>query len=657
MEKQFKTERLEFLELLSETYPNILSVSNEIIKSKAVLSLPKPTEHFLSDIHGQYDTFLHILNSGSGIIKNKIELLFPNYSQSQKDQLATLIYYPKMKSSYLDKHENLSTDDYAQIIDDLIKITKLFTSKYTSEQIRNITLSEFFYIIEELLEHINNPETNLYYNNLIYTIIETGQTNLYIIQLCKLIQKLSVNQLHILGDIYDRDNGAIKVLDELLERPSVDFTWGNHDILYMGAASGNFACIANVIRNCCRYNTLSTIEDGYGISLRPLITFALKYYSDDPCLSFYPSRDEAIDNDDYDMKIISKIHKAITIIQFKLEANLLKKHPNYNNDNLRKIEFIDFDNYTVKLGEKHYKLTDENFPTVNKENPSELSLQEIEVMDKLVVSFTHSEKLQKHIRFLFSNGSMYLKYNGNLLFHGCIPTNDDTSFSTYTTDHNNKYSGKDFLDYCDKKVRKGYFSQKSYYDKSDSVDFFWFLWCCNLSPLYGKKNICTFERYFLSKDDASNFHEEKNEYYKFINDEKFCNKILNHFGLFDNNSKIINGHMPVKIKKGESPIKANGKLIVIDGGICKSYYNITGISGYTLVCNSNEMMLTAHEPFIGRENAIKTNKDIIHSTTYIEKYNSRLMTNDTDHGKNLILKMNDLYDLLYCYRIGLIKQK
>lgn len=658
METNYTNERIEYLKLLSKEYPNIISASNEIINLKAILELPKPTEHFLSDIHGQYDTFIHILNSGSGVIRNKIDLLFSNYNQEKKNELATLIYYPKLKTTYIEKNNLYTINDYKTVLFDLITIAKLFASKYTRATVKNLLDDNVSYIMQELLlTDDKTDEKKEYLDEIICAIIETDQTNHFIIELCILIQKLSVKQLHILGDIYDRGADATKIMDELLLRPQVDFTWGNHDILYMGAASGNYACIANVIRNACRYNTLSTLEEGYGISLRPLIAFALQYYEKDPCKSFYPSSDEASDNDDYDRKIISKIHKAITIIQLKLESFLSKKHPNYQNDNLRKIEFINFNNYTINLEEKEYNLIDKNFPTVNKDNPSKLSPAEHELMDKLASNFIHSEKLQKHVKFLLNNGAMYLKINGNLLFHGCIPTEKNGTFSTYTTDHNNKYSGKALLDYCDKKVRKAYYSKKDYYDKSDSVDFFWFLWCSNLSPIFGKKNICTFERYFLSKEDAKKFSEEKNDYYHFINDEKYCINLLKHFGLTNQSSRIINGHMPVNVKKGESPIKANGKLIVIDGGICKSYYNITGISGYTLVNNSNELMLTAHEPFIGKDIAIKTNKDIIHSSMIIEKYQRRLQNKNTDAGIELSNRINDLNELLNCYRLGMINQK
>lgn len=651
-------EYIEYLQLLSTSYPSISTASNEIIKLESLCHLPKPTEHFLSDIHGEYDTFIHILNSGSGVIRNRIDEIFPDYSEERKQTLATIIYYPKKKLTQLEKLNKLDEKYYIKLFSDLIDIARVSASKYPKSDVTKLINPDLQEIIEELLQsHNYTRNKEKYYQTIIDSIIMTNRADTFVIEISKLIQKLAVSHLHVLGDIFDRGNGACRIIDTLMYYHSVDITWGNHDILYIGAGAGNYACVANVIRNSCRYNHLSTIEDGYGISLRPLVTFAIRTYGDDECLSFIPSSEEANATDDYDLKVLAKMHKAITIIQFKLEGKLIQKHPNYQEDKLRKLDFINFDKNTIILNGQEYLLSDSNFPTINKKEPCKLTKAELEVIDKLSSAFSHSDKFQRHIKFLLSHGSMYLKYNNNLLFHGCIPTNENGKFTTYYDENGQSYQGKAFLDYCDKTVRAGYFSKVDYPEKKNNIDFFWFLWCCSLSPLYGKNDITTFERYFLDSESARKIKEVKNPYYQFINNEAYCHMILKHFGLNDSSSVIINGHMPVNMMKGESPVKANGKALIIDGGISKAYYHVTGISGYTLLFNSHGLTLTAHEPFNGTDEAINNCSDIVHSSSQITSHKNRLLVKHTDRGRVIQEKITALNNLLQCYYQGIITPK
>lgn len=649
---------LNYLKLLSISYPSISSAAAEIINLKAILNLPKGTEHFMSDIHGEFDAFVHILKSGSGVIKDKIKENLLDYSEEEQSLLATIIYYPKEKLDYIAKCGGLTNQFYHHTLSGLIEIARISASKYTRSKVRKLISKEFVYIIEELMQsHLFTLNKEEYYKEIINSIIDTGKANDFIEEMAILIQKLSVDHLHILGDIYDRGIGAFRIIELLKSLRSVDITWGNHDICYMGAASGNPACIANVIRTSCRYNHLSTIEDGYGISLRPLVTFALKTYGNDPCLEFIPTSDEAITIEDYDNEVIAKMHKAITIIEFKLEGQLISRHPNYNAEYLKKLEKINFRNYTYSSNGKNYHLIDTFFPTIDKYNPYKLTKEEEELVNKLVTSFKHCKKLQEHTDFLFSNGSMYLHYNDNLLFHGCIPTDENGEFLKYTDELGNSYSGKNYLDYCDHTLRLAYYGNNEDSNYNNALDFFYFLWCVASSPLYGKSDITTFERYFLSEGDRKNFPELKNHYYSYNEDETYCKKILKEFDVDEEKGAIINGHMPVKIKKGESPIKANGRLIIIDGGISKAYQKVTGIAGYTLVSNSYGFKLIAHEIFKSKEHAIEHNQDILHSTTIIHPNAKRRMIKETYNGKKIQQKVQELTALLACYRTGTIKSK
>ena len=651
-----KEKNLAYLKLLSESYPTIQSAATEIINLKAILNLPKGTEYFLSDIHGEYDAFTHLMNSASGVIKDKINEALPDVSEEEKNLLATIIYYPKEKLDYLQSKGKLNNEFYFKILNLLISVARLTCSKYTRSKVRKLISRDFVYIIEELLQQssIKLINTEDYYNEIILGIIQTDRAKEFIEEVSNLIKKSTLDHIHILGDIYDRGAGAFRIMETIVNTRSIDITWGNHDAVYMGAATGNKICIANVIRTSCRYNTLSTLEEGYGISLRPLVTFALRTYGNDDCKEFIPKSEEAVDAEDYDIKVIAKMHKAISIIQLKLDGQLVLKHPNYKMNKLAKLQDVDFKNKKYIRDGKKYNLIVDNFPTIDFSSPYELTFEENELMKKLTHAFRHSQKLQQHVDFLFSHGSMYLAYNNNLLYHGCIPTNNDGTFTKFYDEIGKEYSGKEYLNYCDRKARACYYSKVW---NSDETDFFYFLWCGEISPLYGKNDITTFERYFLAEEDLKDFPESKNQYYSFENDYNYCQKILNEFDIFDENGVIINGHMPVKIKKGESPIKAGGKLIIIDGGICKAYQKVTGIAGYTLVYNSYGLKLIAHRVFESKELAIQTNKDMIHSKSSISKEKPRKLIKEIDNGKKIQEKIDDLMSLLKCYRQGLIKPR
>lgn len=651
-----KEKNLAYLKLLSESYPTIQSAATEIINLKAILNLPKGTEYFLSDIHGEYDAFTHLMNSASGVIKDKINEALPEVSEEEKNLLATIIYYPKEKLDYLQSKGKLNNEFYFKILNLLISVARLTCSKYTRSKVRKLISRDFVYIIEELLQQssIKLINTEDYYNEIILGIIQTDRAKEFIEEVSNLIKKSTLDHIHILGDIYDRGAGAFRIMETIVNTRSIDITWGNHDAVYMGAATGNKICIANVIRTSCRYNTLSTLEEGYGISLRPLVTFALRTYGNDDCKEFIPKSEEAVDAEDYDIKVIAKMHKAISIIQLKLDGQLVLKHPNYKMNKLAKLQDVDFKNKKYIRNGKKYNLIVDNFPTIDFSSPYELTFEENELMKKLTHAFRHSQKLQQHVDFLFSHGSMYLAYNNNLLYHGCISTNNDGTFTKFYDEIGKEYSGKEYLNYCDRKARACYYSKVW---NSDETDFFYFLWCGEISPLYGKNDITTFERYFLAEEDLKDFPESKNQYYSFENDYNYCQKILNEFDIFDENGVIINGHMPVKIKKGESPIKAGGKLIIIDGGICKAYQKVTGIAGYTLVYNSYGLKLIAHRVFESKELAIQTNKDMIHSKSSISKEKPRKLIKETDNGKKIQEKIDDLMSLLKCYRQGLIKPR
>ena len=639
---------IKYLELLSKTFKNIAETSTEIINLQAIMNLPKGTEHFMTDRHGEYEAFNHVLRNGSGTIRNKIQEAYgDSLTENEKKELASIIYYPKEKVELMQNKDNFNTEKWMiTIIYRLIEICKVVCSKYTRSKVRKAMTKDFEYILQELLyekkELANKKE---YFDSIVDTIISIDRGKEFIIAISNLIQRLNIDHLHIVGDIYDRGPFPHLIMDTLTEYNNLDIQWGNHDILWIGAALGNKACIANVIRICCRYNNNDILEEAYGINLLPFATFAMKYYGNDPCKRFRAK--EGVDSD-----LIAQMHKAISIIQFKVEGLYSERNPELEMSSRESLKHIDYKKGTINLNGVEYPLNDTNFPTVNPENPLELLEEEAELLDKLQASFLGSEKLQKHMQLLFSKGGMYLKYNSNLLFHACIPMEPNGEFSElYVED--GYYKGKALLDKIDNIVRQAYYDRKNVEVNKKHRDFIWYLWAGKLSPLFGKDVMKTFERYFI--DDKATHKETKNPYHKLVNDEKICDKIFENFGLNPRTSHIINGHIPVKVKEGESPIRANGKLLIIDGGFSRAYQSTTGIAGYTLTYNSYGMKLASHLKFTSKEAAIKDGTDMISSHIIVETKSKRMKVKDTDIGKSIQTQINDLKKLLKAYRIGLIK--
>ena len=641
-----------YLSLLSKTYKNIDEVTTEIINLQAILNLPKGTELFMSDIHGEYEAFLQILNNGSGIIKSKIEDIFGNSITSEdRKNLAILIYYPEEKLE-LEKQTNKNMDEYYRImLYRLIDVARAVSSKYTRSKVRKAMPKNFDYIIDELLHSQNDNEYDKenYYQQIIESIIDLHRADKFIIAISILIKRMAIDHLHIIGDVYDRGPGAPIIMDTLMDFHSIDIQWGNHDILWMGAACGNECCIANVVRICSRYDNLSTLEEGYGINIRPLSIFAQETYKDDPCKEFLPKICELSRYTNSDKVLMSKIQKAIAIIQFKLEGALIQKHPEYKMNDRLLLDKINYDKAEITIGKNTYKLNDSNFPTIDKNNPYKLTKQEKEIVDRLKLSFINSEKLIKHIAFLYSKGHMYQNYNGNLLFHGCIPLKENGELEEIEI-MGKMVKGKALMNHMENIAHKAFFSNK---DNQSEIDFMWYLWGGSKSPLFGKDKVATFERYFI--DDKTTHTEIKNPYYNYLDDEKTCDMILKEFDINSKDGHIINGHVPVKAKDGESPIRANGKLIVIDGGFAKSYQKSTGLAGYTLTYNSNGLVLAANEPFESRNKAIVDGLDI-KSQTILKQYSkNRKRVKDTDIGKSLQSQIDDLKLLLNAYVDGDLK--
>ena len=640
---------LAYLKLLAREYPTIKAASSEIINLTAIRGLPKGTEYFFSDLHGEHEAFIHLLRSSSGIIREKIQETF-GYIIPEEEQmeLANLIYYPEQMLNMM-VIANKYTDDWKRInIYRLVQISKEVSSKYTRSKVRKKMPPEFAYIIDELI-HVdyNADNKRVYYSEIIRSIIDIDVADKFIIALCELIQDLTVDNLHIIGDIFDRGPRADLIMNELIRFHDVDVQWGNHDISWMGAATGNLACICNVLRIAISYNSFDVLEDGYGINLRPLSMFAASTYYKDDCERFFPQILDQNIYDAVDPGLAAKMHKAIAVIQFKVEGQIIKRHPEYEMEDRLLLEQIDFEHGTVKIGEKEYQMLDRNFPTIYPNDPLQLTKEEEELLYTLQLSFRHSDLLHKHVKFLYSHGSLYKSYNKNLLYHGCIPMNKDGSFDELVFD-GTVYSGKKLMDYIDRQVQNAYFLLDANKEKEDARDFMWYLWCGSKSPVFGKDKMTTFEHYFIEEKET---HKEvMNPYYQLSVKEEYCNKILEEFGLPIKGGHIINGHVPVKIKDGERPIKANGKLYIIDGGLSKAYQSKTGIAGYTLIYNSNHLALAEHKPFTSRrENTPKV--------TIVEKMKTRVMVGDTDLGKELTEKINDLKDLVNAYREGTLKEK
>ena len=646
-----------YLERLSQLYPTIAKASTEIINLQAILNLPKGTEHFLTDIHGEYEAFAHVLKNGSGSVRRKIDDVFGNTMSSRdKQTLATLIYYPKEKMDRIKKTEKNMEDWYKITLYRLIEVCKRTASKYTRSKVRKALPPDFAYVIEELITEKNDmTDKESYYNAIVSTIIRIGRAEKFIIAMSELIQRLTVDHLHIVGDIYDRGPGPHIIMDELMAYHSVDIQWGNHDILWMGAASGNDSCIANVIRMSMRYGNLGTLEDGYGINLLPLATFAMDTYADDPCTIFMPKMNFADAHyNEKTLRLITQMHKAITIIQFKLEAEIIDRRPEFGMANRKLLEKIDFERGVFVYEGKEYALRDTNFPTVDPADPYRLTEEERELVEKIHYSFMNSEKLKKHMRCLFTYGGMYLVSNSNLLYHASVPLNEDGSFK-HVKIRGKEYWGRKLLDKADQLIRTAYFDEEGEEDKEFAMDYIWYMWCGPEAPLFDKDKMATFERYFV--EDKELHKEKKGYYYTLRNREDVCDQILAEFGASGPHSHIINGHVPVKTIQGEQPMKANGKLFVIDGGFSKAYQPETGIAGYTLVYHSHGLQLVQHEPFQSRQKAIEEGQDIKSTTLVVEFNSQRMMVKDTDKGSELVTQIQDLMKLLVAYRTGLIKEK
>ena len=647
---------IDYLRLLAEQYPNIKSACSEIIRLQSRQKLPKLTEHFMSDIHGEYESFLHILKNASGVIKYKIQDIYGRtLSEEDRQILCTLIYYPEQKLDWI-KRRVANIDDWYKItLYRLVEICRVVASKYTRASIRELLPPLFGDIIDELIHSPTDYGTDKegYYNESISCIIELGQADSFIVEIAQLIQKLAIGRLHIIGDIFDRGPRADIILDTLINYHSVDIQWGNHDVQWMGAAAGSPACIATVLSVSTKYANFDCLEDGYGINMRPLTVFAMETYGDDPCDCFKLRNPNHVRLSQHDSDLLAKMHKAISIIQFKLEGQLIKNHPEFMMDNHIMLDRIDYEKGTVLIEGKKYKLRDKNFPTINPDNPFRLTVEEQSLMESLRSSFLHSEKLQKHIRFLYAKGSMYLNYNNNLLYHGCIPMTEDGEFKEVCL-KGKKYSGKALLDKAEQIAREGFFGKNGSAEKEYGEDFLWYLWCGSGSPVYGKNKMTTFERYFI--EDESIWAELKDPYYKLSSSPDICKKILTEFGIEpDAFSHIINGHVPVKIKKGESPIKAGGKLLVIDGGLSKAYQSQTGIAGYTLLFNSHGLLLSEHGAFESVESAIMEEKDIYSSLDSVDVAPKRILVEDTDAGKAQAKKIDALKALVNAYQKGLLR--
>ena len=646
---------LRYLELLSQSFPTIAAASTEIINLEAILNLPKGTEHFLADLHGEYEAFNHVLRNASGAIKRKVNEIFGNtLREAEKKELCTLIYYPEQKLIRVKESEEDMNDWYVITLNQLVSVCQNVSSKYTRSKVRKALPEEFSYIIQELLHESSTTQNkHAYINVIISTIIETDRADDFIIALCNLIQRLTIDSLHILGDIFDRGPGPHIIMDTLCNYHNFDIQWGNHDILWMGAASGNKCSIANVLRLAMRYGNLPALEDGYGINLLPLATFAMETYADDPCTQFYPKEYDA-QYSDKTLRMIAKMHKAICIIQFKLEAEIIKRRPEFEMEDRLLLHHIDFEKKVLRLDNKEYEMRDCLMPTVNPAAPYKLTVEEEDVINKLYDSFTRSEKLRKHMKCLFRYGCMYNVCNSNLLFHASMPLNEDGSLKEVSIG-DRKYKGKELLNKVGQLIRTAYFADKDNEEKDFAVDYVWYLWCGKNSPAFDKSKMATFERYFLT--DKSTHKEIKGYYYSKRDDEAVCDMILDEFNVKGEHRHIINGHVPVKAVQGEKPIKANGKLMVIDGGFSKAYQPETGIAGYTLVYHSRGFQLVQHEPFTSTQSAIEEGKDIKSTTQIVELSTKRMMVKDTDKGEELKIQIEDLKKLLIAYRTGILKEK
>lgn len=650
---------LKYLSLLSKQFPSRAAAASEIINLQAILNLPKGTEHFLADIHGEYEAFIHVLKNASGNIRIKVNSLFSGHIREQEiRELCTLIYYPKESLDRIREREGDAMDSwYLVALNQLIKVCQRVTEKYTRSKVRKALPKQYSYIIQELLhEDSLNTQKNSYLTSIIQSIIETGQAEDFIIALSETIQRMAIDHLHVVGDVYDRGPGAHIIMDKLMDYHQVDFQWGNHDMLWMGAAVGNTASMANVIRIALRYTNLETLEDGYGINLLPLARFAMEIYKKDPCTRFKSkSKDASSLYDEKNLYMLSQMHKAISIIQFKLEAQIIQRHPEYKMDDRNLLHLINQKEGTITFPNgDSYPLLDTNFPTIDPNNPYELTVEERDVVERLRLSFTQSEKLRQHVDFLYKKGSMYLAYNQKLLFHASLPMTEDRKFKDVLVGRK-YFKGKQMMDEVDAIVRLAHWSSSHEEGYHDAIDYTWYLWCGPDSPLFDKSAMTTFERYFIA--DKKTHHEAKGYYYIYRLEKEVCDDILREFGLVGPDTHIINGHVPVKASKGENPLQSMGKLMLIDGGFSKAYQSDTGIAGYTLIFNSHGLKLVKHDPFSSTREAIDHMEDIESESVVSEFSSHRMLVRDTDKGKILIEQIEDLKKLLHAYHLGLIKER
>ena len=648
---------LKYLTLLAREYPNIAAASSEIINLQAILKLPKGTEHFMSDLHGEAEAFTHIVNNASGVIKEKVDrVLGPGVPDQERAEFATLIYYPAQKLDELKERQTDLNGWYRQTLYRLIDVCRVVSSKHTRSFVRKRLPKNYAYILDELLHaHFEDHDKEFYYDQILSSIIDVGRADDFIEAMCVLIKNLAVFKLHIVGDIFDRGPRPDQIMEQLLNHHSVDIQWGNHDVVWMGAAAGSPICIATVLRTSLAYNNLEALEDGYGINLRPLALFAESEYRDCDMHHFYPRTDEA--RGPYHRSELirtARMHKAIAIIMFKLECQVIDRNPDFELEGRDFLRHINYREGTVEVEGKCYPLRDDDFPTVNPADPARLTRQEKEVMEALQRSFMESERLQRHVRFLFSKGGVYHIENGNLLFHGAVPLTESGSFAVETFEQHG-YAGRALMDYCDERARRGYFAPEGSAERQSGQDFLWYLWCGKLSPLYGRDKMTTFERLFV--EDPATHTETKNPYYRHVNDSKMARAILAEFGLDQTHSHIVNGHVPVRAANGETPVKGEGRLIVIDGGFCRAYHEKTGIAGYTLVYNSRGMSLRQHQPFESAEKAIRENLDIASTVEVFETCEKRTLVGDTDNGRRLAADVEDLKLLVQAYQMGLVKEK
>ncbi|EPG0635386.1 fructose-1,6-bisphosphatase [Listeria monocytogenes] len=646
---------MKYLHLLAKEYPTIAKTATEIINLEAIMNLPKGTEHFLSDVHGEYSAFEQVLRNGSGVVKRKIRDIFgAELDDAEINSLSTLIYYPEEKMDLIASETEDLHAWYRTTLFRLIELCQYVASKYTRSKVRKAMPEDFAYILEELLhENYNEDDKKLYYEEILQHIISLGRAEEFISALSRLIQQLVVDHLHIVGDVYDRGPYPDKIMDTLMNYHSLDFQWGNHDILWMGAASGSRVCAANVIRISARYLNLDILEDSYGISLRPLALFADEVYKDDPCKYFQPKNEDNTDYSNAEITQIARMHKAISIIQFKLEGEIINRRKEFNMEHRLLLQFIDYKKGTIQLKGKTYQLLDTHFPTIDPENPYTLTDGEKDLIEKITASFKNCRRLQKHVQFLYSKGSMFLTYNSNLLYHGCIPLHEDGTFMEMKL-RGEKYAGRALLEQFEILTREAYVRPPGTKEKKYACDIVWYLWTGAISSLFGKSEMTTFERYFVAEKETHK--EEKNPYYKLRNDEFICKQILEEFGLDGECGHIINGHTPVKEGKGESPIKASGKMLVIDGGFAKAYHKETSLAGYTLLFNSYGLQLVSHQPFTTKEDAIKNETDILSTRQVIEMEINRKRVRDTDIGAKLNEQAEDLKVLLDAYRNGLLHE-